>query len=120
MQSRQNVNYLNHLGLKKNYLLAPLAILVCLPLLVGCHAPRKGKQQDDYGVVETRPILLGGTGPISATESEHIYLRHLRDEANHPVSFQRLGSAGPGPDGHTLDLYEVTTTTGKTYRLYLD
>ena len=64
------------------------------------------------------PIRVGGPG------GQRSYLSRLVCENNEPVSsFNRQGSAGAGPFGSILDIYEVLCDTNKgvvTHSVYLD
>jgi len=64
------------------------------------------------------PIRVGGPG------GQRNYLSRLVCENNEPVSsFNRQGSAGPGPFGSIIDIYEVLCDTNKgvvTHAVYLD
>ncbi|RYY02211.1 MAG: tetratricopeptide repeat protein [Gammaproteobacteria bacterium] len=67
---------------------------------------------------EKNPIRVGGPG------GQRSYLSRLVCENNEPVSsFTRQGSAGPGPFGSIIDIYEVLCDTNKgvvTHSVYLD
>ncbi len=61
---------------------------------------------------------------VGSPAGQRDYLRRLVCENNEPVStFNRQGSAGPGPFGSIIDIYEVLCDTNKgvvTHTLYLD
>lgn len=54
-----------------------------------------------FGHDRTNPI------PVRAPAGERAYLCRLRCACGEPFVFHRPGSVGPGPDGHTLDVYEL-------------
>ena len=64
--------------------------------------------------------MVGSKDEFGGPVAERAYFNTLRDEAGKPVTFERQGSFGGGPDGHVLDRYVVTTSTGKTLELYID
>ena len=59
-----------------------------------------------------KPVEVGSKDEFGGPAAERTYLDSLRDSTGKPVQYQRLGSVGSGPDGHILDLYEITTSTG--------
>jgi hypothetical protein len=61
------------------------------------------------------------TNPVKCDypEGERAYLSRLRGPGGASATFNRTGSAGPGPYGHILDHYSVTCG-GKTYDVYMD
>lgn len=81
----------------------------------------KGTSDDpSYGYTKNNPIKVGGPKGFRGPESERLYLRHLRDSQFNVFRFRRSGSVGAGPDGHVLDLYELTSSDGNTYKVYID
>jgi hypothetical protein len=82
--------------------------------------PRQTSDDPTYGYKKSNPIQVGGPEGFSGPASEQLYLRHLRDSQFKPCKFDRLGSVGSGPDGHILDLYEITSSDGRKYQLYMD
>lgn len=82
--------------------------------------PKQTSDDPTYGYTRDNPIKVGGPKGFSGPASEHLYLRHLRDSKFRPLSFKRLGSYAPGPDGHILDGYQLTDPDGNTYILYID
>ncbi|WP_331346556.1 hypothetical protein [Cellvibrio sp. UBA7661] len=61
---------------------------------------------------------------VSGPMGQHDYLSRLVCDNHEPVSaFQRAGSAGIGPFGNIIDLYDVICDTNKgavTHNIYLD
>jgi hypothetical protein len=81
--------------------------------------PKMTSDDTDYGS-EKKPIKLGSKDELGGPKAERAYLDALRDEAGKPVTYKRVGSVGKSPDGNVMDLYEVTTTSGKKFKLYID
>jgi hypothetical protein len=81
-----------------------------------------GQTSDDpaYGYNREKPVKVGGPRGFSGSESERLYLRHLRDAQGRPLRFERRGGGGAGPDGHIVDLYDLTGEDGTKHTLYLD
>src|SRR5688572_16113526 len=82
--------------------------------------PRLTSDDADYGHSKQKPIKVGSKDFAGGPAAERAYLDTLRDEAGKPVTYQRQGSVGAGPDGNVLDAYEVTTSTGRALTLYID
>lgn len=74
----------------------------------------------DYGYTKGKPIKVGSKDEMGGPTAEREYLKTLRDEEGKPVTFQRAGSVGAGPEGNILDAYSVVTSTGRTLTLYID
>jgi len=73
-----------------------------------------------YGHTLENPVKVGSREEFGGPAAQRAYLESLRDEHGEPVTYKRQGSAGPGPGGSIVDLYEITTSTGKRITLYLD
>jgi hypothetical protein len=116
-------------------LLLTLALLGCPPFSTAQTTPAKpateviappgvdAKQTSadpEYGYSKEKPVKVGAKDEFGGPAAERAYLQTLRDEAGKSVKFERLGSVGVGPDGNVLDLYEVTTSTGKTLKIHID
>ncbi|MCX5884423.1 MAG: hypothetical protein NT096_00670 [Proteobacteria bacterium] len=70
----------------------------------------------EFGLVKSNPIPVAW-GP----SGEYGYLSRLRCPCSEPFFFHRVGSCGPGPDGHVVDLFELICRQHvHRYRLYLD
>jgi tetratricopeptide (TPR) repeat protein len=82
--------------------------------------PRRTSTNPTWGYTKDNPIKVGGPRGTSGPISQRMYLQHLRDSNFLAMRYRRLGSVGPGPDGHVVDLYELTGADGRTYRLYMD
>ena len=82
--------------------------------------PKLTSKDADYGYSQKKPIKVGTKDEFGGPSAERAYLSTLRDEAGKPVTFERLGSFGAGPDGNVLDGYEVQTSTGRKVTLYID
>ena len=59
-----------------------------------------------FGYDRTNPV------PVSFVWGEQAYLETLRCGCGAGFAFERIGSVGPGPDGHILDLYELVCENG--------
>ena len=68
-----------------------------------------------FGYDRKNPICVG-PGPAAAKA----YLGGLRDARGRPLRCRHAGSMGPGPHGNILDLYILTDTDGKEFRLFVD
>jgi hypothetical protein len=77
-------------------------------------------KDDDYGVTKEKPVKLGSDDEYGGPAAEQVYLRTLHDAAGKPVTFKRVGSVGKGVDGNIIDLYEVKTSTGGKFKIYID
>ena len=68
-----------------------------------------------FGYDKTNPI------PVHKQHGELGYLAGLRCECGEPFVFHRVGSFGRGPDGHTVDGYDlVCKTRGHRIKLFMD
>jgi hypothetical protein len=68
-----------------------------------------------FGYDPTNPI------PVCLQKGELDYLACLRCECGEPFMFHRAGSCGAGPDGHTLDKYELICRSRRHHiTLYMD
>ena len=74
----------------------------------------------EYGYSEKNPIRVGSKEEYGGPEAERAYLNSLLDATGKPVTFKRLGSAGVGPDGNVLDIYEVMIDDGTKVELWID
>jgi hypothetical protein len=74
----------------------------------------------EYGYSKEKPIKVGSRDEFGGPAAERAYFSTLRDEAGKPVTFNRIGSFGAGPDGNILDGYDVQTSTGRKLVLYID
>ncbi|MCP4707209.1 MAG: hypothetical protein GY869_01175 [Planctomycetes bacterium] len=82
--------------------------------------PKQTSDDPTYGYTKDNPIKVGGPEGFSGPSSEQLYLRHLRDSKFRPMSFVRIGSFGPGPDGNILDGYMLADQDGNKFTLYID
>ncbi|MHC4914897.1 MAG: tetratricopeptide repeat protein [Planctomycetota bacterium] len=82
--------------------------------------PSRSSNDPAWGYVREKPVKLGGPPGIGGPASERLYISHLRDSNYLALTARRVGGVGPGPDGHVVDLYELTGADGRRYRLYLD
>ena len=82
--------------------------------------PKLSSADPEYGYSQKKPIKVGTKDEFPGPSAERAYLNTLRDEVGKPVTFERLGSFGAGPDGNVLDGYEVQTSTGRKLTLYID
>lgn len=82
--------------------------------------PKLTSDDPEYGYNRNKPIKVGSKEQFGGPQAEKDYFNSLRDEQGKPVRFKRLASVGKGPDGNILDLYEVTTSKGKNYEMYID
>ncbi len=82
--------------------------------------PARTSRDPTWGYLKENPIKVGGPRGTPGPTSQRLYLRHLRDSNFLAMRFRRAGNVGPGPDGHIIDLYELTGVDGRTYRLHLD
>jgi hypothetical protein len=73
-----------------------------------------------YGYSEKNPIKVGGKDELDGPQAERDYLVSLADSTGNPVKFVRLGSGGASPEGNILDIYEITTSTGEKFTLWID
>jgi len=82
--------------------------------------PKMTSDDADYGFTKDKPVKVGSKDEFGGPAAERAYLDGLRDADGKPVKYKRLGSVGAGSDGHILDLYLVTTSADKEFKLYLD
>ena len=82
--------------------------------------PKLTSADPEYGYSQKKPIKVGSTDEFGGPLAERAYFNTLLDEAGKPVTFERQGSFGAGPDGNILDGYEVSTSTGRKVVLYID
>jgi hypothetical protein len=82
--------------------------------------PKLTSADPEYGYSQKKPIKVGSKDEFGGPLAERAYFNTLRDEAGKPVTFERQGSFGAGPDGNILDGYEVQTSTGRKAVLYID
>jgi hypothetical protein len=70
----------------------------------------------EFGYEKSNPI------PVRNPDGEAEYLRNLRcGECGEAFNFSRVGSFGPGPDGHTVDGFDLVCKTCKhQISLYMD
>lgn len=80
--------------------------------------PERTSDDPTYGYTLDNPIKVGGR--LSGPEAQRLYLRLLRDRHFEPFAFERIASVGRGPDGHQVDLYELTASDGERYEVYID
>jgi hypothetical protein len=73
-----------------------------------------------YGYSKEKPIKVGSKSEHGGPSSERKYLNSLRDDARKPIKFKRLGSFGLGPYGNIIDGYEVLTSSGRIFTIYID
>jgi hypothetical protein len=115
----------------------PSALLVvCLLVLCENSLPRHAQAQEDkapkgvdpkmtstdpdYGYSKNKPIKVGSKDELGGPDAEHAYLKSLRDGQGKPIKFRRVASVGANSEGHIIDLYEVTTSSGKKVELFMD
>ena len=68
-----------------------------------------------FGYDKTNPV------PVCLQEGEIDYLARLRCRCGEPFMFHRKGSFGRGPDGHTVDGYELVCRDRQHHiTLYMD
>lgn len=82
--------------------------------------PKLTSADPEYGYSQKKPIKVGSKDEFGGPAAERAYLNTLRDEAGKPVTFERQGSFGAGPDGNMLDGYKIQTSTGHEDLLYID
>ena len=99
---------------------APAKPATAEPKPPGGVDPKLSSADPEYGYSQKKPIKVGTKDEFGGPSAERAYLNTLRDEAGKPVTFERLGSFGAGPDGNVLDGYEVQTSTGRKLTLYID
>ncbi|GEM_PF-3633540 len=83
-------------------------------------AGQNSSDDSTYGFSKENPVKLGGADPGESVDASYYYLKLLRDSNGKPCSYRRLGSVGAGADGHILDLYLITDSTGAEYKIFLD
>jgi hypothetical protein len=82
--------------------------------------PAQTSKDADYGHTKEKPVKVGGKDANGGPQAERDYLDTLRDDDGKPVRYNRIGSFGAGPDGHIIDGYNVETSTGKKFLIYID
>ncbi|QIF03444.1 hypothetical protein [Roseimicrobium sp. ORNL1] len=82
--------------------------------------PSQTSTDADYGHSKEKPVKVGDKDPLKGPRAERDYLDTLRDDDGKPVRYSRIGSFGAGPDGHIIDGYNVETSTGKKFVIYID
>jgi hypothetical protein len=82
--------------------------------------PKLTSDDAEYGFTKDKPIKVGTPGMAGSPAAEHEYLRQLRDDDGMAVRYRRVGNVGMNKDKHIIDLYLVTTSAQKEFRLYLD
>lgn len=99
--------------------------VVTLPAIGPKSKPPKGVSKrlmsDDvsFGYSEKNPILVGSDEEYGGPKAERAYFDLLLDSKGEKVSYKRIASAGAGPDGNPLDIYEVTVSDGTKVRLWV-
>jgi len=69
----------------------------------------------EFGYEKSNPI------PVRNPDGEAKYLRNLRcGKCGEAFDFSRVGSFGPGPDGHTVDGFDLICKAGHQFTLYMD
>ena len=76
--------------------------------------PKLTSTNPEYGYSKDNPIK------VESSSAQLLYLSKLRDEAGKPLRFKRAGSVGAGADDHVIDRYDVETSAGRKFMLYLD
>jgi len=84
------------------------------------ETPQNVSDDASFGYTKENPIKMGGADLSEGITGSKYYLRSLRDKNNKPFTFNRIGSVGPGEDGHIIDLYQLIDSEGATYKLYFD
>lgn len=78
-------------------------------------APQAGEMLDDPALgTRSSPVLCG------KPSGERAYLSRLRCRDRSTPAFSRLGTTNSGPDGHRLDVYQVSCPRGLTTTVLLD
>ena len=69
----------------------------------------------EFGYDKSNPI------PVRLPDGEAEYLQSLRCECGEKFGFSRIGSFGPGPDGHVVDGFDLVCESGNhRIKLFLD
>ena len=100
--------------------LTPLLSLILVATFTHSGIADPKATSGDYAYSKKNPVKLGAKNLLHAPAAERAYLNLLRDASGKPVKYQRLGNAGLASDGHIIDLYEITTSSRKKLRIYLD
>lgn len=82
--------------------------------------PQNVSDDATFGYTKENPIKMGGADLSEGIAGSKYYLRSLRDKHNKPFNVSRIGSVGPGEDGHIVDLYQLIDSEGTKYKLYFD
>ncbi len=109
------------------------ATLCCLLLTAICLEPFQAddkvpagmdsaltSKDADYGYTKNKPIKVGSSEEYGGPKAEREYLDSLFDAQGKRIIARRIGSVGKGPDGNILDAYEISTSDGKKFQLYID
>ena len=84
------------------------------------NTPQNVSDDATFGYTKENPIKMGGADLSEGIAGSKYYLRSLRDKNNKPFTVSRIGSVGPGEDGHIIDLYQLIDSEGTTHKLYFD
>lgn len=79
-----------------------------------------GDQDAKYALSQNYPVKLGSPDDWGGPKASRKYLSLLRDQDGQPVAFFRAKNVGAGRDGHILDKYEITTSSGNIFFVYID
>ena len=90
------------------------------PPLPAASNPQDSSEDPTFGYTRENPIKMGGADLSEGIAGSKYYLRSLRDKNNKPFTVSRIGSVGPGEDGHIIDLYQLIDSEGTKYKLYFD
>lgn len=90
------------------------------PPLPAANNPQDSSEDPTFGYTRENPIKMGGADLSEGIAGSKYYLRSLRDKNNKPFNVSRIGSVGPGEDGHIIDLYQLIDSEGTKYKLYFD
>lgn len=90
------------------------------PPLPAAGNPQNSSEDPTFGYTRENPIKMGGADLSEGIAGSKYYLRSLRDKNNKPFAVSRIGSVGPGEDGHIIDLYQLIDSEGSKYKLYFD
>ena len=93
---------------------------VARPPLPAASNPQDSSEDPTFGYTRENPIKMGGADLSEGIAGSKYYLRSLRDKNNKPFTVSRIGSVGPGEDGHIIDLYQLIDSEGTKYKLYFD
>ena len=90
------------------------------PPLPAASNPQDSSEDHTFGYTRENPIKMGGADLSEGIAGSKYYLRSLRDKNNKPFTVSRIGSVGPGEDGHIIDLYQLIDSEGTKHKLYFD